>query len=67
MIFYLCLKEDCGYAVDGAVATARPVIGNILRISGSKGEAIKGVGRYLERTGNWVSSKKKSFISNYQK
>ena len=42
--------EDCDdYAVGGAVAAARPVIGNILRTSGSKGEAIKGVTRHLER------------------
>ena len=41
--------EDCGYAVGGTVATARPVIGNTLRTSGSKGEAIKGVTRHLER------------------
>ena len=36
-------------AVGGAVATARTVIGNMLRTSGSKGEAIKGVTRRLER------------------
>ena len=32
------IMEDCDYAVGGAVAAARPVIGNILRTSGSKGE-----------------------------
>ena len=31
------------YAVGGTVAATRPEIGNILRTSGSKGEAIKGV------------------------
>ena len=41
--------EDCDYAVGGAVATARPVIGNTLRTSGSKGKAMKGVTRHLER------------------
>ena len=40
--------EDCDYAVGGAVATARPVIGNTLRTSGWKGEAIKGVTRHFE-------------------
>ena len=41
--------EDFDYAVGGAVAPARPVIGNILRTPGSKGESIKGVPRHLER------------------
>ena len=41
--------EDCDYAVGGAVAAARPVIGNTLRTLGSEGEAIKGVTRHLER------------------
>ena len=31
------------------MATAKPEIGNTLRISGSKGEATKGVTRHLER------------------
>ena len=41
--------EDCDYAVGGAVATAKPVIGNTLRTSGSKCKAIKSVTRHLER------------------
>ena len=41
--------EDFDYAVGGAVAPARSVIGNILRTSGSKSEAIEGVTRHLER------------------
>ena len=41
--------EDCVYVVGGAVVTARPVIGNTLKKSGSKGEAIKVVTRHLER------------------
>ena len=41
--------EDCDHVVGGAVAVARPVIGNTLRTSGSKGESIKGVTRHLER------------------
>ena len=41
--------EDCDYVVGGAVAVARPVIGNTLRTSGSKGESIKGVTRHLGR------------------
>ena len=48
-ILYLSLVYDCGYAVGRTVATARPVIGNTLRITGSKGEACKGVTRHLER------------------
>ena len=35
--------EDCDCAVGWAVAAAKPAIGNTLRISSSKGEAIKGV------------------------
>ena len=42
-ILHLWLIEDCDYAVGGAIAAARPVIGNTLRTSGSKGEAIEGV------------------------
>ena len=41
--------EDCDHVVGGAVAVARPVIGNTLRTSGSKDESIKGVTRHLER------------------
>ena len=32
------IMEDCDYAVGGAVAAARPIIGNILKTSGSKDE-----------------------------
>ena len=42
-MFVRALIEDCDCAVGWAVAAARPAIGNTLRISGSKGEAIKGV------------------------
>ena len=41
--------EDCDYAVGGAVAAARPEIGNTLRTSGSEGEVIKSITRHLER------------------
>ena len=54
--------DDCDYAVSGAVAAARPVIGNTLRTSGSKAEAIKGDTRHLERrleTGFRKKKKKK--------
>ena len=47
--------------VGGAVAAARPVIGNTLRASGSKGEAIKGVTRHLERRRETGFRKKKRF------
>ena len=50
--------EDCDYAVGEAVAAARPVIGNTLRTSGSKGEAIKGVTR---QTGFRKAKTKKRF------
>ena len=51
--------EDCDYEVGGAVAAARPVIGNTLRTSGSKGEVIKGVTRHLERRRETGLRKKK--------
>ena len=43
------LKGGCGYAVGGAVATARPVIGNTLTTAGSKGKVTKGVIRHERR------------------
>ena len=51
--------EDCDYVVSGAVAVARPVIGNTLRTSGSKGESIKGVTKHLERKRETGFRKKK--------
>ena len=54
---------DCDYAVGGAVAAARPVIGNILRTSDSKGKVIKGVTRHLERRRETGFRKKKKFTS----
>ena len=51
--------EDFDYAVGGAVAAARPVIGNTLRTLGSKGEATKGVTRHLERRRKTGFRKKK--------
>ena len=59
--------EDCDYAVGGAVATARLVIGNTLRTSGSKGEAIKSVTRHLERRRETGFRKKKEVHSNDMK
>ena len=53
--------EDCDYAVGGALAAARPVIGNTLRTSGSKGEAIKVATRHLERRRETGFRKKKRF------
>ena len=43
------LRGGCGYAVGGALATARLVIGNTLTTAGSKGKVTKGVTRYERR------------------
>ena len=43
------LKGGCGYAVGGAVATARPVISNTLTTTGYKGKVTKGVTRHERR------------------
>ena len=51
--------EDYDYAVGGAIAAAKPVIGNTLRTSGSKGEAIKGLTRHIERRRETGFRKKK--------
>ena len=59
--------EDCDYAVGGAVAAARPVIGNTLRTSGSKGEAIKSVTRHISREDGKLRSEKKKVHSNDMK
>ena len=53
--------EDSDYAVGWAAAAARPVIDNTLGISGSKGEAIKGVTRHLERRWETGFRRKKRF------
>ena len=55
--------EDCDCAVGGAVAAARPVIGNTLRTLGSKDEAIKGVIRHLERRRETGFRKKRSTVT----
>ena len=55
--------EDCDYAVGGAVAAARPVIGNTLRTSGWEGEAIKRITRHLERRRETGFRKKKVHIN----
>ena len=49
--------EDCDYAVCGAVVAARPVMGNTLRTSGSKGEAIK-VSQGISKEGGKLGSEK---------
>ena len=51
--------EDCDYTVGGAVAAARPVIGNTLRTSGSKGESIKVSQGILKEGGKLGSEKEK--------
>ena len=50
---------DYDYAVGGAVAAARPVIGNTLRTSGSEGKVINGVTRHLERRRETGSKEKR--------
>ena len=56
--------QDCGYVVRGAVATTTPVIGNTLKISGSKGKATKGVARHLKWGRETGSLMKKKAFSN---
>ena len=59
--------QDCGYAVGGAVATARSVIGSTLGKSGSKGEATKDVTRHFKRGRETESLKKKELSVTTQK